>query len=170
MPVCPSCMAKTLTLDTTCKPFNQIFVIPAVLIGNLDYYRFKPFSLTFTLPGGRKVNAKQNLLASFSCTLFNWSGWNLVWCWGKSSLASCYYFSVRCNERRETTAALLLLFFCCFFLNFNVALHLEFYESIWFQLGMMIKTTKLYIWMSVGWPWLSLKVTGVRESKNFCAN
>ena len=32
-----------------------------MLTGNIDYYCFKPLSLTFTLPEGHKVNAKQKL-------------------------------------------------------------------------------------------------------------
>ena len=36
-----------------------------MLIGTIDFYHFVPLSLTLTLPGGDKVSAKQNLLASF---------------------------------------------------------------------------------------------------------
>ena len=43
---------------------SNIF-IPAMLIGTIDFYHFLQFSLTLTLPGGRKVSAKQNLLISF---------------------------------------------------------------------------------------------------------
>ena len=42
---------------------------PARLIGTIDFYHFIPLSLTLTLPGGHKVSAKQNLLASM-CTFY----------------------------------------------------------------------------------------------------
>ena len=44
--------------------------IPAMLIGTIDFYHFMPFSLTLTLPGGNKVSAKPNQLASFSPKVF----------------------------------------------------------------------------------------------------
>ena len=43
------------------------------------HYWLLPFCTTFTdldLDWGHKVSTKQNLLASFSHTLYNWSGWN----------------------------------------------------------------------------------------------
>ena len=55
---CPSCEAKTFTLAS---------LTSTILI---------QLPLTYTLPGGHKVSAKQNLLASFSCMLFIWSEWN----------------------------------------------------------------------------------------------
>ena len=33
-------MAKTLTLDVTRKLFNQIFVIPAMLVSTVDFFSF----------------------------------------------------------------------------------------------------------------------------------
>ena len=36
-----------------------------MLVGTIDFYHYIPLSLTLTLPGGHKVNAKQNLWASF---------------------------------------------------------------------------------------------------------
>ena len=39
------------------------------LMGTIDFYHFIPLSLTLSVPGGHKVNAKQNLLVSFSTTL-----------------------------------------------------------------------------------------------------
>ena len=56
----------------TVKP---IFFISAVLIGTIDFfYHLIPRSLTLTLPGGHKVSAKQNLLASFSLQAFRLIG------------------------------------------------------------------------------------------------
>ena len=64
-------MAKTLTLDITHKLFSHFFFVPATIIGFFDFCHFTPLLLTLTLPGGHKVNAKQNLLASFFSHAFN---------------------------------------------------------------------------------------------------
>ena len=63
-----SCVAKPLTLDITHKLLNQFSFIPAMLIDTIVFYHLIPLSLILTLPGGHKVSAKQNLLASFSPT------------------------------------------------------------------------------------------------------
>ena len=65
----PSCAIETLTLDITCKLFNQVFFIPVMLIDTINCNHCVPLRLTFTLPGGHKVRVEQNLLASFSPTL-----------------------------------------------------------------------------------------------------
>ena len=57
-----SCVAKTLTLDSSHKLFSQIFFRPAMLTGTIDFYHFISLSLTLTLPGGYTVSVKQNLL------------------------------------------------------------------------------------------------------------
>ena len=72
----PTSMAKMLTVDIACKLFNQIV----------------SFLLCLTLAGSHKVSTKQNLLASFSCTLFNLSRRILKWCWSNLSWTSWYYF------------------------------------------------------------------------------
>ena len=46
------------------------FAIPTMLTGAIDFYHFIPLSLTLTLSRGHSITAKQNLLASFSPTLF----------------------------------------------------------------------------------------------------
>ena len=51
-----SFMAKTLTLDITCKLHNQILFIPGMLMGTIDLYHFMPFSLTLTLSERHKVS------------------------------------------------------------------------------------------------------------------
>ena len=124
---------------------------------------FTPFSPTLPLPGGHTVSAKQNLLASFSRALFIWSGWNLMWWWNSSSWTP--WDSSKGYWKKGNN--------CCFidcFKNFNVGMHSDVYESIWFKLGMMIDTVVLYILILVKltWPWF--KVTGMLESKIFCAN
>ena len=55
----------------------------------ITFYHFIPLSLTLTSPAGHKISAKQNLLASFSHTLFIWLGWNLMWWWSNVSWTSC---------------------------------------------------------------------------------
>ena len=62
-------LAKTLVLGVIGKLSNHFF-IPAMLIGTIELCRFIQLSLTLTLPGSHKVIAKQNLLPSFSRTLF----------------------------------------------------------------------------------------------------
>ena len=83
-------------------------VIPAMLIGAIDFYHFIQLSLTLTLPGGHKVSAKLSLRIGFffSHTLFIRSGRNLMWWWSNLSWIFWVYFWVRCSERRETTAVL----------------------------------------------------------------
>ena len=46
------------------------FLIPAMLVGSVDFYHFIPLSVTMTSAGGHKVSTKQDLLASFCGTFF----------------------------------------------------------------------------------------------------
>ena len=80
---------------------------PAMLIGTIDFFHSIPLSRTFTWPGFHNFRAKQNILASFSCTLFIWSGWNLIWWWSISSSTALDYFWVRFVLTRGITAVLL---------------------------------------------------------------
>ena len=59
---------KALTLDITCKWFDQIkfVLIPGLLISIIDLYHFILLALIVTLAEGHNVSAKQKLLASFS--------------------------------------------------------------------------------------------------------
>ena len=50
-----------------------------MLLGIVDFYHFIPLSVAVTLGEGYTMSRKRNLLASFSCTLLNWSRWNLRW-------------------------------------------------------------------------------------------
>ena len=61
----PSCVAKALTLEIMHKLFNQILFVSVMLIGTIDFYHFILLSLILNMPGDYKINAKQNLLASF---------------------------------------------------------------------------------------------------------
>ena len=111
--------------------------IPTVLKGTIDFYHFTWISLTWTLPGGDKVSAKQNPLGSFSGTLFIWSGWNLMRLWSNSSWTSWDYFWVGFVETREITAVLQTAS-----KDFAVGMHLDVYAWISFKLGKMIDTKK----------------------------
>ena len=81
--VCPCCMAKTLIMNILHRLFN--YILP--YLSGLETPLKLPFYTTFNaldVAQGHKVSSKQNLLASFSCTLFNWSGLNLMWRWSLS--------------------------------------------------------------------------------------
>ena len=136
-------------------------------LGTIDLNHFILFSLTLTMGGDQKVSRKQNLLASFSYTLFIWSGWNVMW-WGSNSRWTpwdYFWLWVRFSETREITAVLLTAS-----KQFNIVMHLDVYEWIWFKIGMIIDTSILCVLILVLLSWPSFEVTGVWESKNFCAN
>ena len=107
------------------------------LHANFSFFSYLPcfkhhwllsFYTTFTdltLAGGHKVSAKPYLLASFSRTIFNWSGWNLIWCWSNSSWTAWCYFWMRFSEKREITTVLPTASNNCI-----VGMHSDVYESI----------------------------------------
>ena len=64
---------KNLNVSHYMQTFQPNCFIPAILLSTIDFYHFMLHSLTLALPGGHKVGTKQNLLASFSRRLFNWS-------------------------------------------------------------------------------------------------
>ena len=83
------CVAKTWTLHANLST-NFFHTCHA-----RRHHWLLPFYTTFTdsdLGWESKGQHKQNLLASFSCTLFNWSGWNFICCWSNSSWTLWYYF------------------------------------------------------------------------------
>ena len=112
----------------------NLFIV-SMLIGTIDFCHLIPLLLTWTLPGGHKISTKQNLLASFSHTLFIWWGWNWMWWWSNSGWTSWDYFWVRFCRTRDTTSVLLIAS-----KNINILMYLDIYESIWFKPGMMIGT------------------------------
>ena len=89
---------KNFNVGHYTQTFQPNFFTPAIHIGNIDFYHFIPLSLTLTLCGGHKVNTVQNLLASFSHTLFSWSWWNFMWHWSSSSWTIRYRFGERWNK------------------------------------------------------------------------
>ena len=97
----PSCLAKTLTLDTVRKLSNQTYSYLPCLLVHLTYLPCLLVPLTcaisshfqWPLGGGEELLESQwraNLLASFSCTLFSWSGWNLIQLWSSLNWTSWY--------------------------------------------------------------------------------
>ena len=92
----------------------------------------------------------------FSRTFFNWSGWNLMWCWSSPVGTPVCYFEVTFNDTRETTAVLLIAS-----KKLDVCLHSDIYESIWFKHVMMIDAVELYI---VIWVYLTLRFIHLRAS------
>ena len=70
----PFCVTKTFNIGHYTQTVQPNLFIPAMLIGTIDFYHFILLSLTLILPGGHMVSIKQNLLASFSCTLSNGLG------------------------------------------------------------------------------------------------
>ena len=126
------------------QTFQPNFSIPAMLIGTIDFYHFI-WLADLDLACGHKVCAKQNLLVSLSCTHFDCSGWNFIWCWRNSSWMSRYYLWVKFKKTREISAVLLIMSKKLF----NVGMHLELYGWIWFKISMMIDTIVLYILIPV---------------------
>ena len=47
------------------------FFIPSMLIGTFGLFHFMPLLVALRMAEGHKVNMKQNILRSFSCTLLN---------------------------------------------------------------------------------------------------
>ena len=97
-------LGKIVITGYYAQAFQLNYFMPAVLMGTIDLYHLTPLSLTLTLAGDHKVSAKQNMLASFSHTLCNWSGWDWIWCWSIASWTSWCYFWVRFNETWEIMA------------------------------------------------------------------
>ena len=112
--------SKTFSIGHYMQTVEPNSFIPAMRIGTIDFYCFIPPSLTLTLAEGNKVSAKQTLFASFSPTLFIWSGLNLkLWC-SNSNWTSWDYLLVTFIETRGITAVLLPAS-----KNFNIGVHWE---------------------------------------------
>ena len=85
----PSCLSKRWIFRAN---FPTKFFRICHVYKHPEYYHFMPLSVALTLAGAHKVRAKQNLLASFSCTLFSLSGGNLIRWWNSSSWSSWDFF------------------------------------------------------------------------------
>ena len=94
---CLSFLAKTLSFNITCK-LSTKFCHTCHACRHHCLFHFIPLSLTVTLHGGYKVSTKQNLLASFSHTLFIRSGWNLMWLWNNLTWISRDYWNKKTRD------------------------------------------------------------------------
>ena len=56
--------AKNFNFEYYTQTVQPNSFIPAMLIGTIDFYHFILLSLTLTLDGGHKIDAKQNLLCN----------------------------------------------------------------------------------------------------------
>ena len=61
---------KNFNIVCYAQTFQLQIVVPAMLMETIDCYHFIQLSVTLTLAGRHKVSTMQNLLASFSSTLF----------------------------------------------------------------------------------------------------
>ena len=104
---CPSCVTKTLTLDITGKLHHFLSYLKAILKGTIDFYHFKPLSLTLTIQGVTRSAHSKSYWLHFLPHNFIWSRWDLMWRWSNSSWTTWDFFSVRFIETREITAVLL---------------------------------------------------------------
>ena len=95
--------------------------------------------------------------------LYQWShkvsyqlGWNLVYCWDVLQWwTSCSFFSCPFSiQGRE-------VYLCDFVKNVNIGLHSNISRTISFKLSMMIRTTRLYILMSVWITLIFIQITSV---------
>ena len=101
-----------------------------MLRGTIDFYHFIPLSLTLTFPEGHKVSAKPNLLALFSHTLSNWSGWHLCGVEANQIEHPGTTLESDLVKQVEITADLLIVGPK----KQNVSLHSDIYKLIWLKL------------------------------------
>ena len=93
--------SKNFNIGLNTQTVQPNFFIPAMLMGTIEFYPFVVISLTLTLPRGHNVSTKQNLSASFSPTLFIWSGWNLMRWWSNPGWTSWCYFCLKRKKKRN---------------------------------------------------------------------
>ena len=106
-----------------------------MFLGTIDFYHFMPLYVVLTLGGGQNVSGKENLLVSFSRTLFHQMEWNLVWRRSSGHFGTTFEW-----ESREMPAVYIL-----HQKNFTVGMHPDVYEQTRFILVLMTDTTELYI-------------------------
>ena len=113
-----------------------------MLIGTIDFYRCTTFTdLDFAWGSQGQCNAKHYCFIFL--LIFNWSGWNLIWCWSNSCWTFWYYVWVRLLEQRKE------LLFYWLRQKTNVGMHSDIYDLLCFTAGVMIDTAELYIWITV---------------------
>ena len=153
--------------------FNQIYsylsCLQALLTSTI-LYSYMSVNLTL-LGGGYKFSRKQNFMALFCCTLFKWSGWNVIWRLMKSSGTTWCCCLVSFIERLEIAAVVLALSKTGKLL---VDMHLDVNEPIVDLFCSSLIQWQLVLnsrfWNMCKRPWSWFKVTGVQENWNFCAS
>ena len=111
-----------------------------------SFYNFVPLLVTLTVAGNHMVSSKQNHLASFSYTLFDWSEWHFVCCQSYSWRRGKYLLFYR-QSRKYLMLTCIWTFLICFKLN------------------SMTDAFKLYIFIfKSNWPCIQFMITGVQES------
>ena len=111
----------------------------------------KLYTLILPWPCSRSQQYEKAKTSAPIHKVFNWFGWNLAYCWDLVWWTfHLFYFSpISCSRERT----LLVSFVRKSNTNFNVGLDSYIYRLIYFKLGRMIETTKLYILISV---WMNL--------------
>ena len=61
---------KNFNVGQYTQTVQPYLFMPTMLVSTIGLYDFIPLPLNLTFPGGHKVSAKENLLTSFSRTLF----------------------------------------------------------------------------------------------------
>ena len=132
-----------------------------MLISIIYFYHVTSLSLSLTLPGGHKINAKQNLKASFFPTFFHLIRMKFdVMKHFKFNIIGLLLSNVYWIWNEKYLAAVLQ----------TACMHSDVYESIWFKLSVRIDLLHctFWYWSNCPWPWF--KVTRVPESQNCCTH
>ena len=141
------------------QTFQPFCFIAAMLIGTLDIYYFTSLSLTLTLTGGHNVSSEQNLLVSFSRTLFNWSGRSMIWCWSNWSLLSWHHLTVNVFTRHLWISFVqigLMIYSTELFILIQFCMTLSLIQSHWSvkkQKPCANYLTKLSVWVKSVYCW-----------------
>ena len=117
---------KNFNIVCYAQTFQLQIVVPAMLMETIDCYHFIQLSVTLTLAGRHKVSTMQNLLASFSSTLF------ISGCGGEAVQVEDLNFNLEWDLFNQASK------------NFDVSMYLDIYKLILFKLGMMIDIIELW--------------------------
>ena len=118
------CLGKHLNIGHYLQTVLPNVFMPAMLRGTIDFYDFVPLSMTWVLPGGHMISAKETLLASFSRT-FHLSRMKFDVVMKQLKLNIVRLLLRKVIKTREMTAVSLTVS-----KNFSVGKHLDVYELI----------------------------------------
>ena len=131
---CPAVLHdKYLNVGHQMQTVQLNFVIPAMLIGTIDFYHCILLSLTLTLSGVHRVTAKKKPIGVIFLHTFHLirTTFDVVMGLLRSKIF----------KTREITAVLQ----AAPKKSFNIGMHSGSYEWVWFKLGIMIDTVVLYL-------------------------